>query len=116
MTLTFLILSAALGLIVGSFLNVVIYRLPRDMSVAQPSRSFCPHCRAAIAWHDNIPVLSWLVLRGRCRNCRSSISMQYPLIELICAIVFVAVFDALEVGNVRTGITGGAWDAVLLVM
>ena len=58
-----------LGLCVGSFLNVVIYRLNIGLSIAEPRRSFCPHCRASIAWYDNIPLLSWLLLGGRCRRC-----------------------------------------------
>ena len=68
------------GAIYGSFLNVVVWRLPREESLVRP-RSRCPHCRRPIAWHDNVPVLSWLILRGRCRHCRKSISIRYPLVE-----------------------------------
>ena len=71
---------AILGLAVGSFLNVVIYRVPRGESVVTP-RSSCPACGAPIRERDNIPVVSWLVLRGRCRDCRAPISMRYPLVE-----------------------------------
>lgn len=78
---------AVLGLIVGSFLNVVIYRIPRNESVVSP-RSRCPACAAPILERDNIPVLSWLLLRGRCRNCRSPISIRYPLVELTGAALF----------------------------
>lgn len=72
-----------LGLSVGSFLNVVVYRLPlKNCSLTSPKRSFCPNCRAAIKWHDNIPVLSWIFLRGRCRACGRPIAFRYPLVEL----------------------------------
>jgi leader peptidase (prepilin peptidase)/N-methyltransferase len=78
------------GLLVGSFLNVVIYRVPRGLSVVEP-RSFCPHCTTPVRTVDNIPVVSWVVLRGRCRRCRGPISVRYPLIELATGIVFAAV-------------------------
>lgn len=72
-----------LGLAVGSFLNVVIYRLPReDLSISHPKRSFCPSCEKAIRWYDNLPVVSWLLLRARCRDCGQHISFRYPLVEL----------------------------------
>jgi leader peptidase (prepilin peptidase)/N-methyltransferase len=76
-----------LGLVVGSFLNVVIYRVPRDESIVTP-RSSCPACGASIRERDNIPVVSWLVLHGRCRDCRAPISARYPLVELACAGLF----------------------------
>jgi leader peptidase (prepilin peptidase) / N-methyltransferase len=80
-------LCALLGLAVGSFLNVVIYRVPRGESIISP-RSACPTCGAPIRERDNIPVVSWLVLRGRCRDCRASISERYPLVEVACAGLF----------------------------
>ena len=80
---------ALLGSIVGSYLNVLIWRLPREQSTARP-RSACPSCGHAIRWHDNVPVLSWLVLRGRCRDCRAPISVRYPLVEAGVASLFVA--------------------------
>ena len=80
-----------LGLAFGSFLNVCIYRLPRGLSVVKP-RSACPHCREPIAFYDNIPVLSWLILGGRCRKCRSLISPRYLWIELLTGILFVACY------------------------
>lgn len=80
-----------LGLVSGSFLNVVIHRLPRGESVAFPG-SHCPACGAPIRPYDNVPVLSWLVLRGRCRVCRAPISARYPFVELANAVLWVAVF------------------------
>jgi len=83
------------GLLIGSFLNVCVYRLPRDLSVIQPARSFCPFCEKTIAWYDNIPVLSYVVLRAKCRHCGAHIPLRYPVVELATAIAFgicVAVF------------------------
>lgn len=81
--------AAVVGACVGSFLNVCIYRWPEGRSVIRP-RSRCPACETPIAWHDNIPVLGWLILRGRCRKCGERISIQYPLIELATASLWVA--------------------------
>ena len=80
-------LCAILGLVVGSFLNVVIYRVPRNESIVSP-RSACPACGTPIRERDNIPVVSWLVLRGRCRDCQAPISVRYPLVELACGALF----------------------------
>lgn len=85
------IYAAALGLIVGSYLNVLIYRLPRGISTVLP-RSRCPECGAAIRAVDNVPLLSYLLLGGRCRSCRRRISWRYPLIEATTAALFVACF------------------------
>ena len=79
-----------LGAVIGSFLNVVVARVPRGESVVKPA-SRCPGCESPIAAYDNIPILSWLVLRGRCRNCGEQISARYPLVELLTAVVFAAV-------------------------
>lgn len=81
---------AILGAIIGSFLNVVIHRLPREESIVFPN-SRCPSCAAAIASYDNIPILSYLILRGRCRSCKKSISVRYPAVELLTALLFLAV-------------------------
>ncbi|HEY0142154.1 MAG TPA: prepilin peptidase [Thermoanaerobaculia bacterium] len=89
----------AFGAIVGSFLNVVIHRVPRGESIVFPA-SHCPHCNAAIKPYDNVPVLSFLLLRGRCRNCRGTISLRYPLIELANALFYLAIYQ-------RTGPTPG---------
>ena len=74
--------SFAFGAVVGSFLNVVIFRVPAGESIVRP-RSRCPGCLTPISWQDNVPVLSWIWLRGRCRSCRASISWRYPLVELL---------------------------------
>jgi leader peptidase (prepilin peptidase)/N-methyltransferase len=81
------------GLIVGSFLNVCIYRLPRDESVAWPA-SHCTTCNRPLDWYENIPVMSWMVLRGRCRTCRSPIAIRYPIIELVTGVLFLGAYLA----------------------
>lgn len=99
-----LVFATALGLLFGSFLNVCIYRIPRDKSIVWPPSS-CPKCAHRIAWYDNIPVLSYLVLGGKCRNCKNPISIQYPIIELLTGVLtFVFVW--------RYGLT--PWTFVVL--
>jgi leader peptidase (prepilin peptidase) / N-methyltransferase len=83
-------ISGLYGLVIGSFLNVVIWRIPRQESIVKPP-SHCPGCDVKIANRDNIPLVSWLLLRGRCRNCGTRISARYPLIELFTGLLFVAV-------------------------
>jgi leader peptidase (prepilin peptidase)/N-methyltransferase len=85
--------AALFGLIIGSFLNVVSWRLPRGESLVKP-RSKCPGCGEQIKPYDNIPVVSWLILRGRCRGCGEGISARYPLVEAITAVLYVAVVAA----------------------
>lgn len=79
-------LAAGIGLCAGSFANVLIQRLPRDQPVVR-GRSRCPHCGATIAWHDNVPLLSWALLAGRCRHCQGSIPLRYPLVEGAVAVI-----------------------------
>ncbi|NLX14223.1 MAG: hypothetical protein GXY44_11295 [Phycisphaerales bacterium] len=109
------IVSLLLGACIGSFLNVVIYRWPRDLSIRRPSRSFCPACRQAIIWYDNIPVLSYFLLGGRCRGCKTRISLQYPLVELATAFVFLLVYDAFFISRQRLGISELANDWPMLL-
>jgi leader peptidase (prepilin peptidase)/N-methyltransferase len=82
--------AAPFGLVIGSFLNVVAYRLPRGESIVNPP-SHCPGCDSPIKPWDNIPLLSWIFLRGRCRNCATRISPRYPLVELVTGVLFAAV-------------------------
>ncbi|MFO0698663.1 MAG: A24 family peptidase [Nitrospira sp.] len=85
-----LVISGAIGAVVGSFLNVCIYRLPRHESVAWPG-SHCPTCSHAIGWYDNIPILSYVVLMGRCRQCGVRIPLQYPVVEVLNSLGYMAV-------------------------
>lgn len=99
------------GLIFGSFLNVCIYRLPRGLSVASP-RSACPACHVPIAAYDNIPVLSWLILGGRCRHCREPITPRYAVVELICGLLFLLSF--LQAGPSLLAVKGCILSFLLL--
>ena len=82
--------AALLGLLIGSFLNVCIYRIVREQSVVTP-RSYCPACGENIAWFDNIPLLSYILLRGDCRHCGEPISIRYPIVEVLTALIFALV-------------------------
>ncbi|NLE10813.1 MAG: prepilin peptidase [Actinobacteria bacterium] len=84
------------GLTIGSFLNVVIYRLPRHESLVRPG-SHCPGCGSAVRWYDNIPIVSWLVLRGRCRDCKNPISVRYLVVEALTGVLFVLAMWRLDV-------------------
>lgn len=83
--------SLLVGGIFGSFLNVVIWRVPNHISITNPRRSFCPKCEAQIAWYDNIPIISWLVLGAKCRHCKDPIAARYPLVESLGGLAFLAV-------------------------
>ncbi|MGA2184350.1 MAG: prepilin peptidase [Bryobacteraceae bacterium] len=111
-------LAAALaflaGLLIGSFLNVCIYRLPRDLSVARPSRSFCPACEKTIVWYDNIPLVSYVLLAGRCRYCHEHISIRYPLVELATAAWFA--WAAGVLGPVPDAFRLCAFGAILIAL
>ncbi|GIW52430.1 MAG: type 4 prepilin-like proteins leader peptide-processing enzyme [Gemmatimonadales bacterium] len=103
--------AALLGSVIGSFLNVLIVRLPRDQSIVSP-RSRCPKCGRSIAWYDNIPILSWLLLRGRCRHCGQSISVQYPLVEGAVALLWGGA--AWYYGPGLTALTAAIFGTLLL--
>jgi len=90
MTTIFIIFVILIGLVIGSFLNCLIWRLHKDETMG--GRSYCPNCRHQIAWYDNIPVLSFLFLKAKCRHCHKSISWQYPIVEIVTAILFLLAF------------------------
>ena len=112
-----------LGLVIGSFLNVVIYRVPRGQSIVAPA-SACPSCASPILARDNVPVLSWLWLRGRCRHCAAPISVQYPLVELTTGALFAGAAARLGVAwdlpaflALAAGLVALAWiDAQRLIL
>lgn len=101
----------AVGAALGSFMNVGIYRWPEGESVVRP-RSRCPGCRKTISWYDNIPILSWIVLRGRCRSCGEKISVQYPLVEATVAAIWLIM--ALWQGPTLEAVRGALFLTVLL--
>jgi leader peptidase (prepilin peptidase) / N-methyltransferase len=107
MTWLFAVYVFAIGAIIGSFLNVVIHRYPREESIVFPP-SRCPHCGTHIKPYDNVPILAWLWLRGKCRTCRAPIDARYPLVELANALFYLAVFQ-------RTGLSWGFLPLAALV-
>ena len=86
-----LMASFVIGCVLGSFLNIVIWRVPNHIGITDPKLGFCPKCEAQVAWYDNIPIISWLVLGAKCRHCKEPIAVRYPLIESIGGIAFLAV-------------------------
>lgn len=107
------IFAGFLGACFGSFANVLIYRLPAEESLVKPG-SRCPGCGNPIAWYDNIPILSWLILKGKCRQCQTSISIQYPLIELASACL--AIFAVWKWGATYAGLAYGLLFIGLLAL
>ncbi len=89
MNTAWIVVAALFGSTIGSFLNVCIYRLPRRVSIVFP-RSACPHCGRALSWYENLPIVGYLALRGRCRTCRAPISPRYPIVEAMTAVMFAA--------------------------
>jgi leader peptidase (prepilin peptidase)/N-methyltransferase len=110
-TLFFQVYAFAMGAVIGSFLNVCIFRWPRERSVVRP-RSRCSTCGHQLSWYENIPVVSWLVLRAKCRVCEEPISVQYPLIELIVAIGWVLAVNAF--GPTFTALRVAIFGTILL--
>ncbi|MEE2856415.1 MAG: prepilin peptidase [Planctomycetota bacterium] len=117
-----LLFSGLLGGIVGSFLNVCIYRIPIDgLRVSHPRGSFCPSCKAPVRWFDNVPVLAWMWLRGRCRDCSNPISPRYPLVEAFSAAIFLLIAVRLggqfeEVIDFFTVLVLWIWVSTLIVV
>ncbi len=104
-TLWWLSFWTVMGLCLGSFLNAVIYRLPRNRSLRNPLWSACPHCQHRIEWYDNLPVLSFILLSGRCRHCGVPISTRYLVIEVSMALIVLMLIDSLFIGHVRSGLS-----------
>ena len=101
------------GIVIGSFLNVCILRIPEDFSIVAPA-SRCPRCHTPINWYDNVPVFSWLLLRGKCRTCGAAISPMYPLVELTSGLLFVACY--LEFGLTQTAVKWLFFTCLLIVL
>src|SRR5579863_7393487 len=101
------------GLLIGSFLNVCVFRMPRDLSVVRP-RSFCPACEKPIAWYDNVPLLSYILLRGKCRQCGWRVPLRYPIVELLTGLAFATCFAAL--GLTLPAFKYALFSAMLIVL
>ncbi|MCX4360977.1 prepilin peptidase [Mucispirillum schaedleri] len=91
MNVLLIIFIGIIGLVFGSFMNVLIMRVPKNISIVKPS-SFCPQCMENISWKDNIPVISYILLKGRCRHCKKSIPIMYPLTEILSSLLFVVIY------------------------
>ena len=111
-------IAVVFGLVMGSFYNVLIYRLPRKISIINPKWSFCPVCNHTLAWKDNVPILSYVLLKGKCRYCGAHISLRYPIVEALTAsLFFVSVYLTNNVVNLMAlwmlfsaGLVAGAID------
>ncbi|CAN5118268.1 hypothetical protein BH23VER1_BH23VER1_19300 [soil metagenome] len=101
-----------MGASIGSFLNVVIYRVPLGISVGDPKRSFCPHCKEPIPWYQNIPVFSWIALRGRCAGCGAGISPRYLGVEVLTGLLFLVLWLLVAERLLPLGMGGGWWLVV----
>src|SRR5947207_14343582 len=106
-------IAFAIGACIGSFLNVCIYRMPADESVVRPG-SRCPHCAQPIAWYANVPIVSWILLRARCRRCGATIATRYPLVELATA--GLAVLSVWVFGATVDAVIAFAFAAALLLV
>lgn len=109
----FVVFAGLFGLLFGSFLNVCIYRIPRDLSVVHP-RSFCPGCQHGISWYDNIPVASYVFLRGRCRRCSHLIGWHYPFVEACTAALFALI--TAEYGWSAAALKWMLFEAIMIVL
>jgi len=107
----FAVFAFILGASIGSFLNVCIYRMPLGISVNKPRRSFCPHCKYQIPWHANLPLVTWIVQRGKCGNCGAPIAARYVLVELLTGLLFLGAWHRLM--HSATGQLPGAWVLAL---
>ena len=114
-SVTLAVAVGAFGLLIGSFLNVVVYRVPAGISLVAPP-SACPKCESRIRAYDNIPLLSWVFLKGRCRNCGDSISPRYPLVEAGTALAFAAVALVAAVGSTRLTDTRSIISGALILV
>lgn len=112
-SLLYTVIAGLFGLLIGSFLNVCIYRIPRGMSIVSP-RSFCPECGTQLSWHDNVPLLSYLLLHGCCRKCRQPIGVQYPIVELATAVAFA--LTAARYGWTLIALKWAVFEAILIVL
>ena len=105
---------ALFGACIGSFLNVVVYRMPRGLSVNEPSRSFCPYCKKEIPWYLNLPIISWLALRGKSACCGQRIPVRYWLVETVCAALFALIAWYFCMDDIFTQILLCVWVALML--
>jgi leader peptidase (prepilin peptidase)/N-methyltransferase len=112
-TVAFIVWWFLLGLVVGSFLNVCVWRVPRGQTIGTPRRSFCPRCGASLRWHDNIPLLSFVLLGARCRDCGAPVSWRYPAVELLTGLTFALVYFR---QRVQAGAGVGEMIVMLLVV